>query len=342
MIEYFARHLAGVHSIEKSLKPFGYQVFSMDNPKLRNPVNQDKPLVTILGPTAAGKTRLAAMLAYAIGGEVISADSRQVFRAMDIGTGKDRLDYLVNGTMIPAHLVDIREPGTEFSVYDFQQEFSRSYRAIIQDGKRPILCGGTGLYLESVHRRYELREVPEDPGFRKSMEEYSDEELLEMLSRSKTLHNLTDSLDRSRMLRALEIEYGKLSAKETELPEVSNTPVFGLTYEREQLRQRITARLKQRLENGLIEEVELLLNQGLSPEKLIYYGLEYKYVTLFLVQELNYQEMFGKLNTAIHQFSKRQMTWFRRMEKHGIRIHWLSGEKGPDHNLEEILKILGD
>lgn len=297
-------------------------------------------MITLLGPTAAGKTRLAALLAYATGGEIISADSRQVFRGMDIGTGKDRSDYFINESCIQAHLIDIRDAGTEFSVYDFQKEFCKAYQTILDSAKRPILCGGTGLYIESVLKRYELKEVPADPSFIKAMEKYRDEELLDKLASSRALHNLTDSLDRNRMLRALEIESGKAKANELLMPDLGGTPVFGLTFERGELRRRISDRLKQRLENGLIEEVGQLLKEGIAPESLLYYGLEYKYVTLYLLHQLSYQELYDKLYTAIHQFSKRQMTWFRRMEKHGIQIHWLHGEKGQESNLIEILKIL--
>ncbi len=299
-------------------------------------------MITILGPTATGKTRLAAELAYRIDGEIISADSRQVYRGMDTGTGKDYKDYIVNGREIPFHLIDIVDPGYEYNVFEFQRDVLKNYQDIKKREKTVILCGGTGLYLESVIERYPLHQVPVDQGFRSGLNSKSMEELVEMLMEKHELHNVTDIKDRKRLIRALEIAdyYEKHPAKSYErFPEIPNI-IFGIQMDRKVIRDRITARLKERLQQGMVQEVKSLLKQYLQPEQLKYYGLEYKYLTQYVTGEMGYEEMFEKLNTAIHQFAKRQVTWFRRMEKKGIKINWLPGENSPDSNAKRITEII--
>jgi tRNA dimethylallyltransferase len=293
-------------------------------------------LIVILGPTASGKTTLAANLAYRIGGEIISADSRQVFRRMTIGTGKDLSDYHLNGSSVPYHLIDIVEPGTEFSVFDFQQAFLKSFNEISSRNNIPLLCGGTGLYLESILKPYIFNEVPENKKLREELSEKNDEELIIELQKLKTLHNTTDTINRERILRALEIEIFKQQHNKENLLSDIDAIVFGIRTERKKQTELITERLKNRLGNGMIEEVQSLLNEGISPDRLKNYGLEYKFITQFILGEINYESMFTLLNTAIHQFSKRQMTWFRKMERSGIKIHWINGEKKLEEKLAEI------
>lgn len=299
------------------------------------------PLITILGPTAVGKTSFAAHLASALDAEIISADSRQVYRGMDIGTGKDLSDYNINGKIIPAHLLDIAEPGTEYNVYQFQRDFKAAREYIYSRGKIPLLCGGTGLYLESVILGYNLIEVPENKVLRQELDLLDNDELMKRISSYRTLHNTTDSIDRERMKRAIEIEYFK-DHNNNQQPEkdFSRTPVFGIRFDRKTVREQITARLTKRLNEGMLEEVQHLLDSGLTKDQLKFYGLEYKFVTLYLTGELSYNEMFTLLNTAIHQFAKRQMTWYRRMEVKGIQIFWLDGEDGLGHNLEKATTYL--
>jgi len=309
----------------------------------------------ILGPTACGKTAVAARLAYELGGEVISADSRQVYRGMDIGSGKDLKDYIVEGRNIPYHLIDIAEPGSEYNIFEYQKDFAKAYNDIVSRGRLPILCGGSGMYLESVLKGYSLPEAPVDPGFTAAMGTLDDVALLRELSSLKKLHNTTDTSDRERMLRALEIELKRRENSTTRYqksvighhttdigylpsaigyqPSASGHPpsapgyqIFGLNPGREIVRQRITARLQTRLNSGMIDEVRSLLETGILPARLKAYGLEYKYLTQYLEGELSYDEMFRLLNTAIHQFAKRQMTWFRRMEKQGMKINWIEGD----------------
>jgi len=297
-------------------------------------------MVTILGSTATGKTRLAVLLADKTGGEVLSADSRQVYRGMDIGTGKDLKDFIVNGRQIPLHLTDIAEPGTEYNVFAFQRDFLRVYNDIKRRGHLPVLCGGTGLYIEAVLNGYKLQQVPEDTDLRRKLGQLSENKLIDILKSYGPLHNTTDITDRQRTIRAIEIKafQRKHPAKE-KLPEIRSVN-FGISFPREQVRQRITQRLKTRLENGMVEEVRQLLNSGLKPEQLIFYGLEYRYITLYLTGEIGYDKMFSLLNTAIHQFSKRQMTWFRRMEKRGIVIHWIDGNLPDTEKVNTCLEIL--
>lgn len=296
------------------------------------------PLLTILGPTASGKTCLAASLANALDAEIISADSRQVYRDMDIGTGKDLSEYTIGEKHIPYHLIDIVDAGYKYNVYEYQRDFMRVYTSIQERNKQAILCGGTGLYLESVLRGYKLLPVPANQDLRNSLEGKSLEELTRVLSGYKQLHNTTDVDTAKRAIRAIEIEeyYHNKPELQPEQPKMSSL-VFGLALDREERRKRISQRLKARLKEGMIEEVKSLLNSGVPAEDLIYYGLEYKYVTLFIIGALTYHEMYEKLEIAIHQFAKRQMTWFRGMEKRGTEIHWLDALSGIDGNVRKIL-----
>jgi tRNA dimethylallyltransferase len=294
-------------------------------------------LITILGPTASGKTRLAALLAERAGGEVISADSRQVYRRMDLGTGKDYDDYLVKGKMIPCHLVDIVEPGYEYNVYEYQRDFINVFKEITSRDTLPILCGGSGLYLEAVLKGYRLINVPRNKGLRTELEKRSMEELVTILRKGKKLHNITDITNRNRLIRAIEIEsyYADHPENNNDYPHL-NTLIVGINFNRDERRRRITKRLEDRLAKGMVQEVKQLIDSGIPPEKMIYYGLEYKYITLFLNGNIQYDEMFASLNTAIHQFSKRQMTWFRRMDRMGTEIHWLDGGLTENVKLQKI------
>ena len=297
-------------------------------------------LITILGPTASGKTPLAASLAARIGSEIISADSRQVYRRMDLGTGKDLADYTVDGVQIPYHLIDICEPGYRYNVFEYQRDFLVAYEKIVATGKTPILCGGTGIYLESVLRGYRLIPVPENPDLRKALENYTLDELTEMLSRYKTLHNTTDVDTVKRAIRAIEIEeyYLHTDASEREFPQLESL-VIGVDIDRELRREKISRRLRQRLDEGMVDEVRHLLDEGIPAENLIYYGLEYKYLTQYVIGEMEYAEMVRQLEIAIHQFAKRQMTWFRGMERRGIRIHWIDATRTMDEKVDEIMAI---
>jgi len=299
------------------------------------------PLITVLGPTAVGKTIFSAHLASALNAEIISADSRQVFRRMDMGTGKDITDYTIAGRVIPSHLIDIADPGTEYNVFQFQRNFQTARDSIISKGKIPLMCGGTGLYLESVLLGYNLVEVPENEVLRRQLAGLPDNELINRISSYRPLHNTTDILDHERLIRAIEIEeYKKINENHANENDFKNTPVIGIRFDRKTVRDRITLRLRQRLNEGMIEEVQQLLASGISKERLMFYGLEYKYITLYLSGELGYEEMFTLLNTAIHQFAKRQMTWFRRMENKGIQIFWLDGEDGLQVNLNKAFDYL--
>jgi len=297
-------------------------------------------MIIILGSTATGKTQLAANIANAINGEIISADSRQVFRGMDIGTGKDIADYYIDNKLIPYHLIDIAEPGVEYSVFNFQYDFYTAYDNIISRNKQPILCGGTGLYLESIIRSYPFVEVPVNNNLRKTLEIKSESELTKILSSFKILHNNTDTEDKNRLIRAIEIE--TYNANNKELIEASrrkiDCKIFGISFERNIIRERITKRLKQRLEEGMIDEVKALLNKGITHERLQRYGLEYKFVSLYLSEKISYETLFIELNQAIHQFSKRQMTWFRRMERNGIKINWIDGNLSLEEKVNQIIK----
>lgn len=285
-------------------------------------------LITILGPTASGKTSVAVKLATQIDAEIISADSRQVYRRMDLGTGKDIDEYTINGKNIPYHLIDIVEPGTKYNVYEYQKDFLKAYNDIRKRGKKVIVCGGTGLYLESILRSYRLSPVPQNEELRNRLKNKTLEELTYILKQYKSLHNTTDVDSAQRAIRAIEIAdyYQHTPIDDRPFPTLTSFNI-GIDVDRETRRERITARLKQRLDNGMVDEVRALLNEGISPENLIYYGLEYKYLTLYVIGKLTYDEMFKQLEIAIHQFAKRQMTWFRGMEKRGVPIHWMKAEE---------------
>ena len=274
-----------------------------------------------MGPTACGKTRLAVNVASRLQGEIISADSRQVFKGMDIGTGKDLDDYTISGNHVPYHLIDIREPGYEYSVFEFQNDFRDAYNSIVKRQMLPILCGGTGLYIESVLRNYHLSDVPQNDKLRKELELYSNEELTEKLKTYISLHNNTDTETRERLLRAIEIQ--DYQAKNP----------------RDMVMDNIRRRLKQRLDDGMIDEVDRLLYSGVTAERLMRYGLEYKYLTLYLLGKMSYNDMFEKLNIAIRQFAKRQMTWFRRMERNGVDIHWIDGTMPLDDKTNKVCNL---
>lgn len=302
-------------------------------------------MITILGPTACGKTDLAAHLAYYIDGEIISADSRQVYRGMDIGTGKDLADYTVNGRQIPYHLIDICDPGEKYNLFRYQQDFHKAYSDIRSRGKVPILCGGTGLYIESVLRGYSLSPVPQNPELRKSLEGRSLAELTDILVNLKeqtgsAMHNTTDVDSCQRAIRAIEIESYNLQTplEKRSMPPVDSL-VIGVSIDRDLRRERITRRLKQRLDNGMVDEIRGLLDKGVSRDDLVYYGLEYKYVTMYAVGELSYDEMFRQLEIAIHQFAKRQMTWFRGMERRGVKINWIDSTLDMDDKIKKIKQL---
>ena len=299
-----------------------------------------KKLITILGPTASGKTPVAAHLAKEIGGEIISADSRQVYRRMDIGTGKDLDDYLD----VPYHLIDICEPGTKYNLFQYQQDFFDAYQDIQRRGVTPILCGGTGLYIEAVLKGYKLSPVPQNQALRDSLEGKSLAELTQMLEalKAKTgsnMHNKTDVDSCQRAIRAIEIETYNLEnpVPRRELPPVDSL-IIGIDIDREHRREKITRRLKARLEEGMVEEVKGLLDEGIPAEDLIYYGLEYKFVTEYLVGKTTYDEMFQRLEIAIHQFAKRQMTWFRGMERRGFTIHWIDALQPMEDKVAQIIE----
>ena len=298
-------------------------------------------LITILGPTASGKTPLAAALADRLGTEIISGDSRQVYRRMDLGTGKDLVDYVVDGRPVPYHLIDIVEPGYKYNVFEYQRDFLKAYEEITDKGKLPILCGGTGMYIESVLKGYRLLPVPENPELRASLEGKSLEELTDILKRYKKLHNSTDVDTAKRAIRAIEIEeyYKQQPPEYREFPSLKSL-IIGVDIDRELRREKITRRLKQRLDEGMVEEVRGLLAEGIPAENLIYYGLEYKFLTQYAIGELTYEEMFQQLETAIHQFAKRQMTWFRGMERRGFTIHWLDATIPMDERLEQIINLI--
>ena len=304
-----------------------------------------RQMITILGPTASGKTQLAATLAATIGAEIISADSRQVYRRMDIGTGKDLEDYVVSGVRVPCHLVDICEPGTKYNLFQYQQDFFDAYNDITSRGKPVVLCGGTGLYIEAVLKGYQLSPVPQNDELREKLAGKSLDELTTILEDLKkrnhsNMHNRTDVDSPQRAIRAIEIEEYNLK---TPVPDRYVPPmdslVIGVNIQREQRREKITSRLKKRLEEGMVEEVRRLLDEGIAPEDLIYYGLEYRFVTEFVIGKLSYDEMFTQLEIAIHQFAKRQMTWFRGMERRGTTIHWIDASLPIGEKVEAILRL---
>lgn len=302
-------------------------------------------MITILGPTASGKTSLAAALAARIDAEIISADSRQVYRGMTIGTGKDLDDYRPGDRLIPYHLIDICEPGTKYNLFQYQQDFHLIYNNIVARGVRPILCGGTGLYIESVLKGYALSPVPQNQALRDKLADKSLAELTEMLEDLKrrnhsVMHNRTDVDTAQRAIRAIEIETYNLEhpTDNRTLPPIDSV-IIGVDINREERRRKITQRLKQRLEEGMVDEIRQLLDRGIAPENLIYYGLEYKFVTEYVIGKTSYEEMFRQLEIAIHQFAKRQMTWFRGMERRGFTIHWIDALDPMDSKVAQIMDI---
>lgn len=298
-------------------------------------------LIIVTGPTATGKTQFAIDLAIKFNGEIISADSRQVFRGMDLGTGKDLSEYSSGKHPIPYHLIDILDAGDKYSVYRFQRDFIKAYQDIKTRGKTAILCGGTGLYIESIVRNYQMPDVPENKELRKSLRDKSLEELTQILSGLKQLHNKTDVDTCNRAIRAIEIAVFENENPESiePFPKLSCL-VFGVNYERAVVRERITERLKQRIDEGMILETKKLLDDGVNADVLISYGLEYKFTTWLLQNKISEDEFFTGLNTAIHQFAKRQMTWFRRMERNGIKIHWIDGTLSPEEKVAKASQII--
>ena len=299
-------------------------------------------LITILGPTASGKTALAAALAARLDTEIISADSRQLYRGMDIGTGKDLADYVVDGKSIPYHLIDICDPGYKYNVFEYQHDFFRVFTSLRERGLVPILCGGTGLYIEAVLKGYKLLDVPPNPALRERLREKSLPELEILLASYKVLHNKTDVDSVQRAIRAIEIE----EFYRTQAPDVReyaplNSLLVGVAIDRELRREKISKRLRARLDEGMVDEVRRILSNGVAPEDLIYYGLEYKFLTLYIIGKLTYEEMVSQLEIAIHQFAKRQMTWFRGMERRGCTIHWLDATVPMADKVEQILTWLG-
>lgn len=301
----------------------------------------DIDLIAIIGPTASGKTSLATALAYDLDSEIISGDSRQVYRGMDIGTGKDLEDYVVEGRQIPYHLMDIVEPGYKYNVFEYQRDFLKAYEDICRRGKLPILCGGTGMYVESVLKGYRLLPVPENPALRERLSGKSLDELTAILSTYKKLHNSTDVDTVKRAVRAIEIEeyYRQTPVQEREFPHFKSL-IIGVSIDRDLRRKKISERLRERLDAGMVEEVRGLLDRGIAPEDLIYYGLEYKYLTLYVTGQMTHAEMVHDLEIAIHQFAKRQMTWFRGMERRGFNIHWIDACLPLTDKLEQIKTLL--
>ena len=309
---------------------------------------QNQKMITILGPTASGKTSVAAALALRTGGEIISADSRQVYRRMDIGTGKDLADYTIGDVHIPYHLIDIADPGTKYNLFQYQQDFHTVYNDIRSRGKLPILCGGTGLYIEAVLGGYSLSPVPQNQKLRESLEGKSLDQLTQMLVQLKQkngskMHNRTDVDTAQRAIRAIEIETYNLEhpTPERQMPPVDSL-VIGINIDRELRREKITRRLKARLEEGMCDEIRSLIDGGVNPDDLIYYGLEYKFVTEYVVGKTSYEEMFRQLEIAIHQFAKRQMTWFRGMERRGYTIHWIDAAQSMDEKVEAIMSLMNE
>lgn len=298
-------------------------------------------LITILGPTASGKTSFACKLASHLSSEIISGDSRQVYRGMDIGTGKDLSDYVVDGKPVPYHLIDIRDAGYKYNIYEYQHDFQEAYKLIKEKNKLPILCGGSGLYIESVLKGYNLINVPENKELRQQLEGKSLDELTIILKSYKSLHNNTDVDTAQRAIRSIEIEEYKKEndADCNEYPPL-NSLIIGVDIDRELRRTRISTRLKSRLEEGMIDEVQSLFDAGIAPEDILYYGLEYKFVTQYLLKEITYTQMYSELEIAIHQFAKRQMTWFRGMEKRGLHIHWIDSTLADAAKISKVKSLL--
>ena len=300
-------------------------------------------LITILGPTASGKTSFAAALAVVLDTEIISADSRQIYRGMTIGTGKDLDDYVVGGKHISYHLIDICEPGYKYNIFEYQRDFFTIFNEIKDKQKLPILCGGSGLYIESVLKAYRLLDVPQNPELREKLTDKTLPELETILRSYKTPHNSTDIDTAQRAVRAIEIEeYYLVQHPDSNEYNPINSLIIGVSIDRELRRQKISSRLKKRLDEGMIEEVQSLLDSGLSPDDLIYYGLEYKYLTQYVIGQLSYQEMFEQLEIAIHQFAKRQMTWFRGMERRGFQIHWIDASLPTKEKIKQVIGLINN
>lgn len=298
-------------------------------------------LITIIGPTASGKTAFAAALAARLDTEIISGDSRQVYHSMDIGTGKDLSDYVVDGKQIPYHLIDICNPGDKYNVFEYQHDFHKAFEEIRKKGKLPILCGGTGMYIESVLRGFKLLDVPQNPALRESLKGKSLAELEQILASYKVLHNKTDVDSAQRAIRAIEIEeFYKTEAPDKREYAPINSLIIGVDIDRELRREKISRRLRARLDEGMVDEVRAILATGVKPEDLIYYGLEYKFLTLYIIGQLTYDEMVSQLEIAIHQFAKRQMTWFRGMERRGLHIHWLDATLPTDEKINNVLALI--
>ena len=298
-------------------------------------------LITIIGPTASGKTAFAAALAARLDTEIISGDSRQVYRSMDIGTGKDLADYVVDGKQIPYHLIDICNPGDKYNVFEYQHDFHKAFEEIRKKGKLPILCGGTGMYIESVLRGFKLLDVPQNPALRESLKGKSLAELEQILASYKVLHNKTDVDSAQRAIRAIEIEeFYKTEAPDKREYAPINSLIIGVDIDRELRREKISKRLRARLDEGMVDEVRAILATGVKPEDLIYYGLEYKFLTLYIIGQLTYDEMVSQLEIAIHQFAKRQMTWFRGMERRGLHIHWLDATLPTEEKINNVLALI--
>jgi len=304
-------------------------------------LNSSYDLLVVTGPTASGKTSLAATIANRIEGEIISADSRQVYRGMNLGTGKDYDDYVINGNIIPCHLIDIADPGYKYNVFEFQRDFNKIYSDLKKRKIFPVVCGGSGMYADSIITGYKMFEVPPDSGLRIELEKKSIEELKEILLTFKNLHNNTDTDSKKRLIRAIEIEHSSRSSQKacSNFPEL-RALLVGILFDRETRRKRISERLHQRLGAGMVDEVRQLIDKGVNTDTLIYYGLEYKFITYFLTGNISYDEMVRDLEIAIHQFAKRQMTWFRGMERKGVKIHWIDGELPMEEKVEKVMELL--
>jgi len=304
-------------------------------------LNSIYDILVVTGPTASGKTALAAAIANRVGGEIISADSRQVYRGMNLGTGKDYDDYHVDGKDIPCHLIDIADPGYKYSVFEYQRNFKKVYSDLKKRKIFPVVCGGSGMYADSIITGYKMFEVPPDSGLRIELEKKSMEELREILATFKSLHNTTDLDTKKRVIRAIEIEHSSRNpgSHYSEFPKIKSL-LTGILFDRDTRRKRISERLKQRFDSGMIDEVKNLIDRGINIDTLIYYGLEYKFITLYLTGKISYQEMIRDLEIAIHQFAKRQMTWFRGMEKKGIKINWIDGKIPLEEKVEKVMELL--
>lgn len=299
----------------------------------------DKPLIVITGPTAVGKTKLAVQVASKLDAEIINADSRQVYRSMDLGTGKDLKEYRIDGREIPYHLINICEPGYEYNIKEYQQDFHAIYDELADQGKNIVLCGGSGLYVESALEGNPFAFIPVNHSLRAELMDESKSKLITRISEAtKKKLNITSLTTHKRLVRAVEIDDYLSEDHVLPNPDPVQSKIYVLSVDRELVKERIMARLKNRLKNGMIEEVESLLKKGIEAEKLIYYGLEYRWITLYLLKEMTYDEMFDRLNISIRQFAKRQMTWFRRMEKKGYEINWLDGTEDFDQLSARIVK----